>query len=105
MTLFIHYFLHLLFPAIVAYYFFKKQWVKTYFIFLLSILIDFDHLLANPIYQPCRCSIGFHPLHSYLAIVFYLVLLIHPKSRIFGIGLIMHIATDSIDCLLMKLKC
>ena len=35
--------------------------------------VDLDHLLANPIYDPCRCSIGFHPLHNYFAIVIYLI--------------------------------
>jgi hypothetical protein len=38
----------------------------------LTIIVDLDHLLADPIYDPNRCSIGFHPLHSYPAIVIYL---------------------------------
>ena len=37
-----------------------------------TMVIDLDHLLANPVYGPQRCGIGFHPLHSYLAIVVYL---------------------------------
>lgn len=102
---FVHYFLHFLFPAIIAYGFYKKQWIKTYIAFLLTMLIDMDHFFATPVYQLCRCSIGFHPLHSYIAIVFYIALLIHPKSRVIGIGLLMHIGTDALDCLLMKFNC
>ena len=34
-------------------------------------LVDLDHLLATPIFKENRCSINFHPLHSYVAIGFY----------------------------------
>ena len=30
-----------------------------------TMLVDLDHLFADPIYDPDRCSIGFHPLHQY----------------------------------------
>ncbi len=101
----IHYFLHLIFPGLIAYFFFKKNWKRAYVIMLLTILVDLDHLLAKPIFDPCRCSIGFHPLHSYAAIGLYLILLLHPKSRIAAIGLLTHMATDSIDCLFIKNNC
>ncbi len=65
-------------------------------------LVDLDHLLVRPIFDPNRCGIGFHPLHSEYAIIFYVVLLIIPKTRILGLGLLMHMATDSLDCVLMK---
>lgn len=94
----IHYFLHFGFPAVVAFAFFRKQWLKIYGIFLLSFLVDLDHLLATPIFDPNRCSIGFHPLHTYWAIGLYGILLLFPKSRILAIGLLMHMATDRIDC-------
>lgn len=68
-------------------------------------MIDLDHLVANPVFQKCRCSIGFHPLHSFEAISFYVVLLIHPKTRLIGLGLLLHILADSVDCLLMKFYC
>ena len=68
-------------------------------VFLMTMLIDADHLLASPIFNGCRCSIGFHPLHSYLAIIVYALMLAHSKLRIVAIGLLMHIATDYIDCL------
>ncbi len=100
MQQFIHYFLHFVFPALIAYFFFRKFWKRAYLIMLLTMLIDLDHLLANPIFDPCRCSIGFHPLHSYIAILIYSVLLIPVKTRIIAVGLLLHMITDGIDCLL-----
>ncbi|MDD3771508.1 MAG: DUF6122 family protein [Weeksellaceae bacterium] len=95
---FIHYFLHFVFPLGIAFVFFRKIWKKAYLIFLLTMLIDLDHLLATPIFDPNRCSINFHPLHSYPAIFVYFVLLFFPKTRIIAVGLLFHIVTDSIDC-------
>jgi hypothetical protein len=69
-------------------------------IFILTMLVDLDHLLATPMYDPCRCSIGFHPLHSYVAIGIYIVLLLPVKTRIIAIGLLMHMLTDGLDCIL-----
>lgn len=66
---------------------------------LATLLVDLDHLLANPVFDPNRCSIGFHPLHSYYAIVVYVGLLFFPKTRIVAIGLLLHMATDYLDCL------
>lgn len=61
-------------------------------------VVDVDHLLAVPVYDPLRCSIGFHPLHQYWAIFIYGALSLLPKTRIIGIGLLIHMALDSIDC-------
>ncbi len=61
-------------------------------------LVDIDHLFANPIYDPNRCSIGFHPLHQLGFIIFYGLLCIAPKTRLIGLGLTIHMALDSIDC-------
>lgn len=61
-------------------------------------LIDIDHLLANPIYDPGRCSIGFHPLHELWFIALYVALCFLPKTRLLGIGLLVHVALDTIDC-------
>ena len=96
----LHYFLHLLFPGLIAFVFFRQKWVRVYIIFLLTMLVDLDHLLAVPIFDPCRCSIGFHPLHSVYAIVLHFVLLYPKQTRLVAIGLLMHMATDGIDCLL-----
>lgn len=94
----VHYFLHLGFPAIVAWIFFQKEWLKVYIIFMLTMLVDLDHLLANPIFDPNRCSINFHPLHTPWAVGVYILMLFFKKTRIVAIGLLMHMATDSIDC-------
>ncbi|MEO6870352.1 MAG: DUF6122 family protein [Ginsengibacter sp.] len=102
MQFLIHYFLHFIFPVILAWVFYKDKWIKVSIIFLLTMLVDLDHLLANPIYSPCRCSIAFHPLHSYIAIVIYLILLLPVKTRIISIGLLMHMMTDALDCFLSR---
>ncbi len=65
-------------------------------------LVDLDHLVATPMFDPCRCSIGFHPLHSYYAIVVYALMLLHPKTRLVGIGLLFHMFTDGIDCMFIS---
>ena len=38
-----------------------------------TMLVDIDHLLATPIYDPLRCSIGYHPLHQLLPIAGYFI--------------------------------
>lgn len=65
---------------------------------ILTMIVDLDHLLANPIYDPIRCSIGFHPLHQSFAILIYLLCCFIPKLRLIGIGLLIHIILDSMDC-------
>ena len=104
MPFFIHFFLHLIFPVIIAWIFFRDRWIKVSIIFLLTMLVDLDHLLANPIYSPDRCSIAFHPLHSYIAITIYFILLYPVKTRIIAIGLLMHMMTDSLDCYLTEIN-
>jgi len=94
-----HYSLHFLFPGLIAYVFLKKHWKYSWLIMTLTMLIDLDHLLANPVFDTNRCSINFHPLHTYYAIVVYSMFLFFPKFRIIGIGLLLHIFTDYLDCL------
>ena len=65
-------------------------------------VIDLDHLLATPIFDPVRCSIEFHPLHSYYAIGVYFILSFILKTRIIGIGLLIHILIDLSDCAWIK---
>ena len=65
---------------------------------LCGLLIDLDHLLADPIYAADRCSIDFHPLHTMGPITLYGLALLHPKTRLVGIGLCIHIILDTIDC-------
>lgn len=77
---------------------YKKAWLKNYALMIAGLLIDIDHLLADPIYDAERCSIGFHPLHTPIPIVLYTLLLLHPKTRAFGVGLCLHILLDGADC-------
>lgn len=96
----IHYGLHILLPLVIAFIFFPKKWKIVLIIFLSCFLVDLDHLLATPIFQENRCSIGFHPLHSYVAIAIYFALLLCKKVRIIAIGLLLHMLADFVDCLL-----
>ncbi|MDB9922262.1 MAG: DUF6122 family protein [Polaribacter sp.] len=96
----LHYGLHFVVPLLIAYFFFKKNWKKVYLIFLLSMLVDLDHLLATPIFDKVRCSINFHPLHSYIAIAFYTIGLLFKKTRIIGLALLLHMLADGLDCYL-----
>jgi hypothetical protein len=96
-----HYSLHLVFPGLIAWIFFRKQWKKAWLIMIATMLVDLDHLLAEPFFDPSRCSIGFHPLHSYYAIGVYLVMAFFPRVRIVAVGLLFHMLTDFQDCLWM----
>lgn len=66
-------------------------------------LVDLDHLLADPIFDPDRCSIGFHVLHQYWMVFIYFLMLFYPKTKIIGLGLLFHMITDSLDCWMMHL--
>ncbi|WP_228394033.1 DUF6122 family protein [Chryseobacterium artocarpi] len=95
---FTHYFLHFGFPIFIALIFYRKNWKKTYLILLATMLVDLDHLFANPIFDPSRNSIGFHILHSYYAIAIYCALLFFKGNvRIIAIGLLFHMITDFQD--------
>jgi hypothetical protein len=98
----IHYGIHFIGPLLVALLFYKTQWKKAYGLMLLGLLIDLDHLLATPIFEAGRCSINFHPLHSYYAIGVYVLLTLFKKTRLLGLGLCIHILADTVDCLLMQ---
>jgi hypothetical protein len=66
---------------------------------LLTMLVDLDHLFTTPIFDPDRCSISFHPLHSAWAIGVYAGMSVLSETRIIGIGLLFHMMTDYLDCL------
>ena len=115
-----HITLHLIVPLVVALAFYRARWRRAALIMIATMLVDVDHLLADPIYDPERCSIGFHPLHTLPAIGVYGLLLLLPV--LFGrdrqltrgrgvlrpgarfvhwvaLGLLIHMALDGIDCL------
>lgn len=101
----LHYSLHLAFPALIAVVYNRKRWWYYYLILLATMAIDLDHLLATPIFDSCRCSIGFHPLHGGVAAAIYSVGLLFPKVRIIAIGLLFHLLTDALDCYLSSFHC
>lgn len=98
----IHYTLHFLFPGLIAWVFFRKEWKRAWLIMIATMLVDLDHLLADPVFDPQRCSVGFHWLHSYPAIAIYAALAFFPKVRIIAVGLLFHMLTDYQDCLWMR---
>jgi len=83
-----------------------------------TMAVDLDHLFAVPIYDPQRCSINFHPLHSTQAILIYALafaiatpLLIRKTEgergvrrsawmvHVAALGLLIHMALDWSECL------
>lgn len=93
-----HLALHFIVPAIITGLFYRKIWKLAYFVLIATMLVDIDHLFANPIYDPNRCSIGFHPLHQLWFVALYIALCFIPKTRLVGLGLSIHMALDAIDC-------
>lgn len=94
----IHVFISFAVPFAVAITLYRRRWLWPFVIMLLGMAIDLDHLLADPIYDPTRCSIGFHPLHTIFPILGYIMLLGFKKTRLLGMGLCIHIVLDLIDC-------
>jgi len=98
----IHYSLHFLAIGIIAYLYDKEYWLKYWLILAATMMVDLDHLLADPIFDPDRCGIGFHPLHSEIAITAYVLGMVFIKQKIIRlicIGLFFHMFTDFIDCI------
>lgn len=96
----IHYGFHFIVPIAIAFFFFKERWKLVSLIFIATMLVDLDHLLATPVFDVNRCSINFHPLHSYIAIGLYLIFCFVKKVRAIAIGLLLHMLADFIDCFL-----
>jgi hypothetical protein len=102
---FVHYFLHLVFPVVIAIIFFKNNWKKAYFIMLATMVVDLDHLFANPIFDPDRNSIGFHLLHTYPMIMLYFLgsIFLRGNFKIISVGLFFHMIVDFQDYYLWKI--
>lgn len=98
----IHLLLHALVPLLVARVFFRAQWRRAWLWMLAGWLIDIDHLLADPVYAPGRCSIGFHPLHRAPAVALYVLMVLPRRTRLLAIGLLIHVGLDAIDCAWMR---
>lgn len=104
----VHYFLHFIAIGAIAYWYDKNNWKRNWLILGATMLVDLDHVFATPLFDPDRCGIGFHPLHSEIAILAYLLGVVSFKNKILkliSIGLLFHIITDFIDCLWMFQKC
>lgn len=103
-----HYGLHYAAPALLALMFGKRRWLKAYLVMIATMLVDLDHLMATPVFDPDRMSIGFHPLHSYYAITIYIIMCFLPYKRwnwpwwlrAIGVGLVFHMLTDWQDFVL-----
>jgi hypothetical protein len=96
-----HLILHVLVPGVVAYVAFGDRWPRAWAIMVATMIVDVDHVLADPVYDPGRCSIGFHPLHSFPAIAAYVLAAVLPKTRLVGVGLSLHMLLDQLDCMAM----
>ncbi|RKR07125.1 hypothetical protein CLV91_3110 [Maribacter vaceletii] len=100
----IHYGIHFLVPIIIGLLFYKKNKTFAIVVLLSGIVIDVDHLFATPLFDSMRCSINFHPLHTYWAITIYIVIFLYKKTRIFGLALLIHILADIADCYMITLN-
>lgn len=97
----IHLALHILCPAVVARLGFAERWKRAWLIMTATLVVDLDHLLATPVFDPDRCSIGLHPLHTWPAVAVFVLLAVMPKTRLIGLGLAIHMILDLVDCLWM----
>lgn len=104
----VHYSLHFLAIGVIAWIYSPVNWKKNWLILMATMLVDIDHLLASPVFDPQRCGIGFHPLHSEIAILIYFLGIIFVKNytvRLICIGLLFHMFTDLLDCFWLFSKC
>jgi hypothetical protein len=97
----LHLVMHVLIPGLLARVLWVDHWKKAWMVMLVAMFIDVDHLFATPIYAADRCSISTHPLHGVGPAVVYLLMLFPPRLRVLGLGLLVHLALDGIDCLAM----
>ena len=98
----LHYGGHWLVPFLIAQAIWPANWLRAGLVIASANLIDLDHLLADPIFNPDRCSTGFHLLHGWQAALGFAALLLVPRwwVRAFGIGTLWHLAVDYGDCLM-----
>lgn len=94
----LHIALHFIVPGIVVLWLFRTNGWVIYFVMISTMLVDVDHLLTSPVYDAMRCSIGFHMLHDFWGIGLYAILCFIPRIRYIGLGLVVHMVLDSVDC-------
>ena len=98
----VHALLHIIAPAAAARFALQRRRWRGFLLMMATMAVDLDHLLADPVFDPHRCSLGFHPLHTWPAILVYVAMTFPPKTRIVGWGLVIHMILDGIDCLWMR---
>ena len=115
----VHLVLHVLVPVVTARALDPTRWRSAALLMLGTMLVDVDHLLAEPIYDAQRCSIGFHPLHGLGPVAVYVVVALvagagYRVARrsgtsetqrwragfFLGCGLVIHMALDGLDCVI-----
>ena len=97
----LHLLLHGLVPGVFARLCWPERWKMAWLVMMAGMLIDLDHLLADTLYDPLRCSLATHPLHGPIPALVYLLLLWPRKTRVLACGLLIHLALDGSDCLMM----
>ncbi|MEP0390817.1 MAG: DUF6122 family protein [Erythrobacter sp.] len=100
----LHYGGHWLAPLLIAWVVYRTDWRRFGAVMVASNVIDIDHLWAVPIFDPERCSIGFHTFHGWEAGIVYLALLLVPRwwARAFGVGALWHLCVDYGDCVMQS---
>lgn len=99
----IHYGLHFVAPYFIATLYAKhsiQEKYRVYILFLASMLVDLDHLVSDPVFDPHRLSVGHHFLHSYYALALYAFALFYKRTRLLAFALIFHMFSDIMDYLL-----
>lgn len=94
----VHLLLHVLVPGVVALLFYRPHWRRIWLILAAGLLLDVDHVLATPLFDPARCSINFHPLHTYWAMGLYVLLLWPRPTRVWAVGFLLHMGLDYTEC-------
>ena len=99
----LHYGGHWLVPFALGWLIWHERWWQAGLVIASANLIDLDHLLADPIFDPDRCSIGFHLLHGWEAVLVYILMLGVPRwwVRALGFGALWHLVVDAGDCMAM----
>ena len=101
----VHYGGHWLVPFAIGWLFWRENWLCAALVIASANLIDLDHLIANPVFDPDRCSIGYHLLHGWIAAIVYLLLIMIPRwwVRAFAVGALWHLAVDYNDCAMQNI--
>lgn len=96
----VHYGLHFLGPGVVAWWRYRPRVWAVWGGMLLTMVVDVDHLWATPIFDPTRCSVGFHTFHSWGAVAGYVCVAALGRGwwRVVALGLCVHMLADGVDC-------